>query len=57
MAISFPVSPEKQTQLAARMAKLQIKESDNKFINIFMSYFIFEEGQMSFKGQPSHSVL
>ncbi len=28
MAISFPVSPEKQTQLAARMAKLQIKESD-----------------------------
>lgn len=28
MAISFPVSPEKQNQLAARMAKLQIKESD-----------------------------
>lgn len=28
MAISFPVSPEKQTLLAARMAKLQIKESD-----------------------------
>ena len=28
MAISFPISPEKQTQLAARMAKLQIKESD-----------------------------
>ena len=28
MAISFHVSPDKQTQLAARMAKLQIKESD-----------------------------
>ena len=28
MSISFPVSPEKQNQLAARMAKLQIKESD-----------------------------
>jgi len=28
MSISFPVSPEKQNQLLARMAKLQIKESD-----------------------------
>ena len=28
MSISFPVSPEKQNQLLARMIKLQIKESD-----------------------------
>jgi protein subunit release factor B len=28
MSISFPVSPEKHNQLLARMAKLQIKESD-----------------------------
>ncbi|HMV44887.1 MAG TPA: peptide chain release factor-like protein, partial [Leptospiraceae bacterium] len=28
MSISFPVSPEKQTQLLSRMQKLNIKESD-----------------------------